>query len=185
VKAYLDAGIFIDFLIDRGQGAAYLRSTKRRGREPERLRTDAEECLAALRDRHIGTTSVITCWEVEEAMYAELVRRSPTGEPVMKHLIVPTARDLVTHTLITIDLFQIQLIDLTRRIVDAHCSNLELQDRGIRAADSLHITTALAEDAELLITTDANLIRLDNVFDNSAGATLRCVDTDQALALLA
>jgi predicted nucleic acid-binding protein len=181
VKAYLDAGIFIDFLIDRGQAAAYLRSTKRRGREPERLRADAEECLAALRDRHIGTTSVITCWEVEEAMYAELVRRSPPGEPVTKHLIIPIARDLVTHTLITIDLFQIQLIDLTRRIIDAHCNNLELQD----AADSLHVTTALAEGAELLITTDANLIRLDNVFENAVGASLRCVDTDQAISLLA
>jgi predicted nucleic acid-binding protein len=118
-------------------------------------------------------------------MYAELVRRLPAGEPVTKQLIVPIARDLVTHTLITIDLFQIQLIDLTRLIIDADCSNFELQHRGIRAADALHVTTALAEGAELLITTDSNLIRLDNVFENSAGALLRCVDTDQARALLA
>ena len=118
-------------------------------------------------------------------MYAELVRRSPPDEPVTKHLIVPIARDLVTHTLITIDLFQIQLIDLTRRIIDAHCNNLELQDRGIRSADALHVTTALAEGAELLITTDSSLIRLDNIFENAAGLTLRCVDTDHALALLA
>jgi predicted nucleic acid-binding protein len=118
-------------------------------------------------------------------MYAELVRRSVPGEPITKHLIIPVARDLVSHTLLTLDLFRIKLVDLTRVIVAAQCNNLKLQERGIRAADALHITTALAEGAELLITTDSNLIRLDNVFENSAGAPLRCVDTDQALALLA
>jgi predicted nucleic acid-binding protein len=185
VKAYLDSGVFIDFLTSRGQAFAYLRSTKRRGREPERLRTDAEACLTAIRDRHIGATSAITCWELEEAMYRELVRRSVPGEPIAKHLIIRVARDLVTHTLLTLDLFGMEWIDLTRRIIDAHCSNLLLQHRGIRAADALHVTTALAEGAELLITTDANLIRLDNVFENSDGASLRCVDTDHALSLLA
>lgn len=88
-------------------------------------------------------------------------------------------------TLGAIDFFTIQLIDLTRLVVAAQSSNVELQHRGIRAADALHVTTALAEGAELLITTDAELIRLDNVFRNSAGAALRCVDTDQALSLLA
>jgi predicted nucleic acid-binding protein len=130
-------------------------------------------------------TAAITCWEVEEAMYGELMRRSHAGEPITKHLIIPIARDVVTHTLTVIDLFRIQLIDLTRRLITAQCANLELQHRGIRAADALHITTALAEGAELLITTDSNLIRLDNVFQNSAGAFLRCVDTDHALSLMA
>jgi len=99
--------------------------------------------------------------------------------------LVPPARQFVTQALTTIDFYRIELVDLTRLVVDAQCSNLELQHRGIRAADALHITTALAEGAELLITTDAELIRLDNVFLNSAGAALRCVDTDHALALLA
>lgn len=88
-------------------------------------------------------------------------------------------------TLGIIDYFRIELVDLTRHIVTAQCGNFELQDRGIRAADSLHVTSAIAEGADLFITTDANLIRLDNVFENSVGALLRCVDTDQALALLA
>jgi hypothetical protein len=82
----------------------------------------------------------------EEAMYAELARRSPPGEPVTKHLIVPIARDLVTHTLITIDLFQIQLIDLTRRIIDAHCNNLELQERGIVRTRTSRTLTGDIED---------------------------------------
>jgi predicted nucleic acid-binding protein len=84
-----------------------------------------------------------------------------------------------------VDSFKIKLSDLTRAVFVAQSSNIELQERGIRAADALHVTTAIAEGAELLITTDSNLIRLDNIFENSAGATLRCVDTDQALALLA
>jgi predicted nucleic acid-binding protein len=118
-------------------------------------------------------------------MYGELVRRSPEATVADRRVFVPAARSLVTQTLGTVDSFKIKLSDLTRAVFVAQCSNLELQNRGIRAADSLHITTALAEGAELLITTDSNLIRLDNVFDNSAGATLRCVDTDHAVALLA
>jgi len=184
VKAYFDSGVLIDYLIAEGHPGFQLRSTKRRGRDPERLRSDAEKCLAAIRQRHTGTTSAVTYWEVEEAMYAELARRS-TADEIPKRRFVPIARDLVTQMLITIDLFRIQLIDLTRLLVDAQCSNMELRDRGIRAADSLHVTTALAEGAELLITTDAELIRLDNVFENSAGMSLRCVDTDQAISLLA
>ncbi|HEV7425069.1 MAG TPA: PIN domain-containing protein [Thermoanaerobaculia bacterium] len=184
MKVYLDSGVFIDLLATRGH-AAYLRTTKRRGRDPERLRADAENCLTAIQRRHSAATSTITCWEVEEAMYRELVRRSPEAGVTARGVLVAAARLLVTQTLGIIDYFQIQLVDLTRLIVTAQSANLELQNRGIRAADALHITTAIAEGAELLITTDANLIRLDNVFENSAGASLHCVDTDQALSLLA
>ncbi len=83
------------------------------------------------------------------------------------------------------DSFQVVLVNLTSAIVAAQCGNLELQRRGIRAADALHVATALAEGAQLFITTDADLIRLDNVFENSHGERLRCVDTDQAKVLLA
>ncbi|MCU1350305.1 MAG: hypothetical protein JWO56_3335 [Acidobacteria bacterium] len=75
-------------------------------------------------------------------------------------------------------------MDLTSAVVTAQCSNYELQKRGIRAADALHITTALAEGAELFITTDAALIGLDHVFETDAGSYLRCVDTDGAIPLL-
>lgn len=118
-------------------------------------------------------------------MYRELVRRSPEVGVFEKRVLIPAARFLVTQTLGVIDFFRIELVDLTRLVVAAQCSNLELQHRGIRAADALHITTALAEGAELLVTTDAELIRLDNVFENVAGVSLRCVDMDHALALLA
>jgi predicted nucleic acid-binding protein len=185
VKVYLDAGVFLDYLIGEGHPAANLRSTKRRGRNPERLRIDVEKCLTAIRDRHTGVTSTVTFWEVEEAMYGELARQSPESRFNARRVFVPAARLLVTQALGMIDNFGINLADLTRAVVVAQSRNVELQRRGIRAADALHITTALAEGAELLITTDANLIRLDNVFENADGASLRCVDTDQAISLLA
>jgi predicted nucleic acid-binding protein len=129
-------------------------------------------------------TSSLTCYEVEEAMYRELVRRSDAGISNADRFIIPAARAVITQTLVTMELFDIRLVDLTSTVVASQCGNLELQRRGIRAADALHVTTALAEGAQLFITTDAALIALDNVFETST-AWLRCVDTDQAIALLA
>jgi len=183
VKAYLDSGVFIDYLIGRGHTSSYLRATDRRGRPPARLLTDAEACLTAILERHSGITSCLTCYEVEEALYREL-RRSVAGVPNADRFIIPAARAVSTQALVTIDLFKITLADLTSAIVTAQCGNLELQKRGIRAADALHVTTTIAECAHLLITTDANLIRLDGVLENATGERLRCVDTDQAISLL-
>ena len=184
MKVYLDSGVFIDYLIGRGHTGSYLRSTERRGRAPARLLSDAEACLAAILDRHVGITSSLTCYEVEEALYGEL-RRSTTGVPNADRFIIPAARAVITQALVTADLFRITLVDLTSAIVSAQCGNLELQKRGIRAADALHFTTALAEGAEVLITTDADLIALDSVFENAIARRLRCVDTDEAIPLLA
>jgi predicted nucleic acid-binding protein len=184
VKVYLDAGVFIDYLIARGHTGSYLRVTERRGRPPARLLADAEACFSAILDRHEAITSSLTCYEVEEALYGEL-RRPAAGIPNADRFIIPAARAVITQTLVTIELFGITLIDLTSAVVTAQCSNLELQKRGIRAADALHITTALIHSAAMFITTDAALIALDGVFAGAGGLRLRCVDTDEALALLA
>lgn len=184
MKVYLDSGVFIDYLIGRGHAGSYLRSTERRGRAPARLLSDAEACLAAILDRHEGITSSLTCYEVEEALYGEL-RRSAAGIPNADRFIIPAARAVITQTLVTVDLFRVALVDLTAAIVSAQCGNLELQKRGIRAADALHFTTALAAGAGTLITTDSDLLALDSVFESVGGRRLRCVDTDQAINLLA
>ena len=135
-------------------------------------------------EQHVGITSSLTCYEVEEALY-RAIRGSEAGEANTNRFIIPAARAVITQTLMTIDLFKIVLVDLTAAVVNAQCGNLELQKRGIRAADALHITTALSEDAHVFITTDSDLIRLDDVFESDRGIRLRCVDTDQAIALLA
>lgn len=184
MKVYLDSGVFIDYLIGRGHTGPYLRAVNRRGRAPERLLTDAEACLTSILERHSGITSSLTCYEVEEALYRAL-RGSTAGEPNTNRFIIPAARAVITQTLMTIDLFRIVLVDLTSAVVTAQCGNLELQKRGVRAADALHITTALAEEAQVFITTDADLIRLDDVFENRSGIRLRCLDTDKAIELLA
>lgn len=184
MKIYIDSGVFIDYLIGRGHTGSYLRTTERRGRVPERLLLDAEECLSRIQERHYGITSALTCYEVEEALYREL-RRSAVGVANADRFIIPAARAVTTQALVTIDLFRIAMIDLSSTVVTAQCSNIELQKRGIRAADALHVTTALAEGAEIFVTTDADLIGLDRVLTGATGVALRCVDTDAALSLLA
>lgn len=185
MKAYLDSGIFIDYLIGRGHSHSYLRITERRGRAPARLVTDAEACFTAVLERHSGVTSTLACYEVEEALYRELRRQPAAGVPHADCFIIPAARAVTTQALVTIDLFRIALLDLTSAVVTAQCGNLELQRKGIRAADALHMTTALAASAEVFITTDADLIALDSIFEGTAGSRLRCVDTDEALTILA
>lgn len=184
MKAYLDSGVFIDYLIGRGHTSTFLRATERRGRAPARLLEDAEACFSAILQRHEGNTSTLTCYEVEEAMYREL-RRTTNEIPSADRFIIPAARAVITQTLVTIELFRIALLDLTSAVVIAQCDNVELQRRGIRAADALHITTALAHGAQVFITTDSALLALDGAFVNVSGAPLRCVDTDEALQLLA
>jgi predicted nucleic acid-binding protein len=184
VKVYLDSGVFIDYLIGRGHTSHFLRATERRGRKPENLLADAEACFAAIGQRHEGMTSSLTCYEVEEAMYREL-RRSTNNVANADRFIVPAARAVILQTLATIELFRIELLDLTSAVVIAQCDNVDLQRRGVRAADALHFTTALAHGTDVFITTDGSLAALDNAFPNSHGARMRCVDTDGALALLA
>lgn len=180
MKVYLDSGVFIDYLVAPGHVGAALRATDRRGRTPERLREDAEACLVAILERHAGMTSSLMGYEVEEALYGAL-RDSGISHP----RAIPAARDVVIQALVTAQLFRIRLLDLTPAIVMAQCANVELQHRGVRAADALHVMTALAEGADLLVTTDSRLIKLDNVFAGAGGQRLRFVDTDKALALLA
>lgn len=184
MKVYLDSGVFIDYLIGRGHTSSFLRATERRGRAPKRLLEDAEACFSAIVQRHEGMTSSLTCYEVEEAMYREL-RRTTNEVPSVDRFIIPAARAVITQTLVTIELFKIVLLDLTLAVVVAQCDNVELQRRGIRAADALHITTALAHGAQVFITTDAALLALDNAFVNADDLRLRCVETDEALRLLA
>jgi predicted nucleic acid-binding protein len=183
VNVYLDSGVFIDYLIARGHTGSILRSTSRRGRVPQQLLRDAEACLAAIVARHVGITSTLTCYEVEEAMYRELAR-SAAGLVHADRFLIPAARAVITQALVTIDQFRITLADLTANVVNAQCANIELQKRGIRAADALHITTALSAGADLFISTDGTLIDLDGVFTTASGAPLRCADTDSALTML-
>jgi predicted nucleic acid-binding protein len=183
VKAYIDTGIFIDYLIGRGHAGPYLRTVDRRGRLPGQLGSDAEACLTQLAAKHQALTSSLTCYEIEEAMYRELAR-SASGVPHGAKYLIPAARAVMTQTLMTIANFKIELVELTREIVLAQCRHIELQMKGVRAADALHVTTALLHDADLLLSTDTGILDLDGELKTVSGKTLKCVDTDAAIAII-
>jgi hypothetical protein len=81
----------------------------------------------------------------------------------------------------TFRLFNISVIDLTAKIIREQCANVDLQVHGIRAVDALYVTTALVNDADMIITGDDHIISIDGSLSTTSGGTLRCVDTDSAL----
>ena len=83
-----------------------------------------------------------------------------------------------------VDLFNISIIDLTPAIIRMQLQQETLQTRGIRAADALHMVTAIWFDADLVISTDDALLQLDGSTRNSRGDAIACQDTDVALSLL-
>lgn len=119
----------------------------------------------------------------EEALYQLLVQ-SAKGVSQASALLVPAARSITTQVQIVIDLFKVSVLDLTANTVRLQLQQLELQTRGIRAADALHVASAIAFDADLSVSTDQALLALDLVLDNRRGFKIRCCDTDLALTLL-
>ena len=179
MRSYLDSGVFVDYFVHQGVLAASFRSAARRGRSPERLGQDATACLERLAARHTALTSAFTPYEMEEAAY-RVLREPLRGMARRDQTIVPSARGVGLHTVNTADVFSIRMVDLTPQIVATVCREDQLQHRGIRAADAIHIITALQANADLLITADRSMLALDGLFES-----LRCVDTDEALRLLA
>jgi len=57
-----------------------------------------------------------------------------------------------------VDLFNISVLDLTSETVRLQLQQLDLQTRGIRAADALHAASAIAFDADVLISADEALL---------------------------
>ena len=99
-------------------------------------------------------------------------------------LLIPAARAITTQVQIMVELFNISVLDLTSGTVRLQLQQLELQTRGIRAADSLHAATAIAFDADLLVSTDDAILNLDGMLVNIRGRRIICRDTDRALQCL-
>lgn len=78
----------------------------------------------------------------------------------------------------------VSVLDLTSGTVRLQLQQLDLQTRGIRAADSLHAATAIAFDADLIVSTDDALLHLDGILNNARGSKILCRDTDLSLQLL-
>jgi predicted nucleic acid-binding protein len=183
VRVYFDTGVFIDFLSARGTANAYLRTFNRRGRAPKDIAVDAEQLFEVVGKAHTGATSCLTFYEAEEALY-RILAQSTKGASHANTLLIPVARSITTQVQIISELFNISVLDLTSETVRLQLQQIELQKRGIRAADALHVASAIAFGADLLVSTDDGILDLDGILVNSLEAKIVCRDSDRALQLL-
>jgi len=183
VKVYIDTGVFIDYLSPQAIAGSTLRSTNRRGRTPKKLFQDAESVLKMIASSHVGATSSLTYYEVEEALFKQLTSVA-TGMANASTLRVLAARSIVPQTATAIRFFGISVLDLTAATVEAQLNNVDLHIRGIRAADALHVASAINFDAEVLISVDEDVLKLDGTITNKDSVPIKFCDTDVALTIL-
>src|SRR5260370_22078826 len=84
VRVYFDTGVFIDYLSTRGNTNTILRSSERRGRAPADIAADAEQLFEKVSSSHMGATSCLTYYEVEEALYPLLAQSAKGGSRAYK-----------------------------------------------------------------------------------------------------
>jgi len=183
VKVYIDTGVFIDYLSSQAIVGSTLRSTERRGRTPQKLFEDAENVLKRIASSHMGATSSLTYYEVEEALFKQLAS-VVTGIENANKIRVILARSIVPQTRTAVRFFGISVLDLTATTVEVQLNNMDLRDKGIRAADALHVASAINFDAEVLISVDNDVLKLDSLIKNTSGVPIKCCDTDEALTIL-
>jgi predicted nucleic acid-binding protein len=183
VRVYFDTGVFVDHLSALGSPNAILRSAERRGRSPSGIAADAQRLFDKVSRKHFGATSCLTYYEIEEALY-QLLMQSAKGVSQASALLVPAARSISTQVHMVIELFKLEVLDLTAATVRLQLQQLDLQTRGIRAADALHVASAIKFDADLFVSTDSALLELDGLLMNNRGSKILCKDTDSALSLL-
>lgn len=147
------------------------------------MATDAERLFEKVSRSHAAATSCLTYYEVEEALF-RLLAQSAKGVSAVDTLLIPAARSITTQVQIMVELFNISVLDLTSATVRLQLQQLDLQTRGIRAADALHAASAIAFDADLLVSTDDALLQLDGILANARGSKILCRDTDLSLLLL-
>lgn len=183
MKVYIDTGVFIDYLSSQAIAGSSLRSTERRGRTPQQLFEDAESVLKKVAVSHTAATSSLVYYEVEEALFKQLTSVA-TGMANASTIRVLAARSIVPQTITAVRFFSIDVLDLTSTTVEAQLSNMELYVRGVRAADALHVASAIDFDAEIFISVDEDVLRLDGVITNKSGVPIKFCDTNVALSIL-
>lgn len=181
MRVYVDTGTLIDYLAQAAPTASILRSAQRRGRTPTKLFDDSRDVLNRIATAHQGATSALTFYEVEEALYKQLVANT-RGVPHAVSARVTAARPIVAQALIAARLFGLQILEIGEHTVSLLSGHAVLLVNAVRAADGLHIISAIDFDADLVLATDAS--GLDGVLFNWRGLPIRFCDTDVALTLL-
>ena len=183
MRVYLDTGLFLDYLAPRSHAGTFLRTANRRGRNINDLSEDAAKCLACISKMHEGMTSCLILYEVEHTMYEKLKVLS-TGLTNHHRYLITSARSLTIQILSMVRYHGIRILELSQSIFEKAASELELQNRAVRIADSIHMATAMMNSADVIVSADDHLLGLDCVFKNPNGDQIRCVETDVALTLL-
>ena len=98
--------------------------------------------------------------------------------------MIISSRSLSVQILAIKSYYNLRILDLSESVVIKQVQETQLQIRGIRAADSLHIATAILNNVDIVITTDRHLLGLNRVFQNQNGKYIQCLDTNVAKNLL-
>lgn len=181
MRVYIDTSIFIDYVSQQGLASQGLFTTGRRRQTVTQLYDEARQVFARIAVQHQGVTSALTYLEVEDVLYKRL---NLTGVAYAQTLRVIAARPIVMETWMVIKFYNLAVLDLTAAIVERQVRESELQRRGVRSADALHIASAIIFDADIVLTGDGDLLHLNNQFRNSSSNLIRCVDMDIALGIL-
>jgi predicted nucleic acid-binding protein len=183
VNVYFDTGFFIDYFVERGHSASLLRTADRRGRTAQQLCEDALSCVVAVARKHTGQTSALTLVEAETTLF-DAMQKASAGVPEKYRYLVTAARAQAIQVMSAVRLYSIQVIPLSHDVLTRVLTTLELQHHAIRAADAVHVSTAITANSDIIISTDSHVLGLDRRIANSNGSLMRCVDTDVALTLL-
>lgn len=183
MRVYLDTGVFVDYLIYRGHAGLLLRTRGRRNRSVKQLHQDVSECLNKIGNKHDGFTSSLALYEAEEALYSKLWK-SHKGIGNRKIHVVIASRNVPFQMIAIKERYNLKILNLSEDIMKRHMVEISLQTKGIRAADSLHVVTAMLNNADIFITTDKHLLQHSNVFQNQNGNRMQCLDTNDAKKLL-
>lgn len=183
MRVYLDTGVFVDYLIYRGHAGLLLRTRGRRNRSVKQLHQDVSECLNKIGRKHDGFTSSLALYEAEEALYSKLWK-SQRGIGGRKIHVIISSRNVPLQILAVKERYNLNILNLSENVMKRHVAEVSLQTKGIRAADSLHIVTAMLNNADIVISTDKHLLQHNNVFRNQNGKKIQCLDTNDVKKLL-
>ncbi|WP_432404824.1 hypothetical protein [Wukongibacter sp. M2B1] len=81
-------------------------------------------------------------------------------------------------------MYSIQLVALSDEIFQGVLRERRFESNGMKIGDPIHFTTAISKNVDMIITGDDHFHKLNEVFINSSGNKIKCLDTDEALKLL-
>jgi predicted nucleic acid-binding protein len=172
---YLDTGFFIDYFSKRSTVAVHLRTKSRRGRKIDQIQNESESIMNKSQS-HKLITSVVTALEYSDNIY-DTLRDLNKGLPDINVENVMNTKSGTAVFYKRCEKKNIRLVPLNGTILLNALRNSEYDDFTIY--DAIHVQTARIIRANLIITTDSDLIKYDRAFDS-----IRILDTDDASKLL-